>query len=185
MNILELENQKTILQQKLEETFSCRRKLIYISDFYDLLFSSTDSAQIEPYIFELIEEYLLCFEQFEINGIHPKITSRIITQAKKLKSFEFLQNYSEKINQNIDRAEEDQRRLKNILEGELNNSHANGKAFFPVLEDCRKEDEIDFGTLESITVIISLAKNETKFIIVPSGKEIESRIGKQIKTFES
>ncbi len=178
MNITQLENQKTILQQKLEETFSSRRKLIYISDFFNLLLCTSNTKIIEPFIAELIEEYIFCLEQFDITGLHPKATKNIIAQIKRLISLDFLQDYSERLNQIILYLSKKVNELEDILNGKPNELSTKKKAYFPIIEE--GDDEYNLGLLESISISIKASKTETNFIIVPSGKEIEDRIKQQI-----
>ena len=53
------------------------------------------------------------------------------------------------------------------------------KAFFPLVP--KEAEEGFYGILESVTVRISKAANEDRFIIIPSEKEIEKKISEQCK----
>ena len=182
MQILEIEEQKNVLQQKLEDTFSSRRKLILISEFYSSLLNSEISINtIEPYIAEFAEEFSNCLEHYYVFGIHPNRSQKIIDLTKRLINLECIENKRNDLQKFLLHLEEQFDQLKRILNGNEISNPKIKKAFFPVLVDNESEFHEVFGLLESATVKINLSKTETKFIIVPSDKVIEKRIQEQIK----
>lgn len=100
--------------------------------------------------------------------------------AKQLNDFEFIKDKRNDLIQNINLISIKLTNLYNVLNGIEENNKDSKTGMFPLLEESLNKDEV-FCVLESISVDIKTNSQRTNFILVPSEKEIENRLEKQIK----
>lgn len=180
MDLLQLEQGSNSLKEKLAGGFSNQSKLIFISDFFEKVFSTKNQNIIESYLSEFLQIYVSGLKNFDAFGISPVITEKLIQEAERIeisglaKSFDLLPEI-------VQRLKNDLGAKKQILQGNENRLTGT-KAYFPLLEEkAIEETGMIIGVLESVTIKIHKAKTETKFIIIPSEKEIEEKINEQVK----
>ncbi len=83
-----------------------------------MILSSANNHLIESYVFEFIDDYIFCLSQFYVAGFHPSLPKKIIKQTNQLAEINFLQEYSDKINQHKLKIEEQLLQLEASLNGE-------------------------------------------------------------------
>jgi len=180
MNILHFEQERVLLKEKLNTGFSNQAKLLFIYDFFEKILATQNQNLIGSYLPEFLSDYIHCLMSWTVYGVKPQVHDLLIEQAEKI--FETgLTTSHISFEEIIKKLKDDFEKLQKILNGK-NLETFDHKAYFPLLEEeAIKETGITIGVIESATIKINKAKNETKFIIVPSEKEIEEKINEQIK----
>ena len=180
MAILQLEQERTSLKEKLLSGFSNQAKLLFIYNFFEKALATQNKNFIDSYLPEFLPDYLFCLKNYSAFGLPPFVTEQIILQAEKAEIRKLTKEFTA-LSEIILRLKKDLENLKKILNGEENKLTEN-KPYFPLLdEQAIKESGMVIGVLESVTIKIHRAKTENKFIIVPSEKEIEEKINEQVK----
>ncbi|NWF51377.1 MAG: hypothetical protein HXY49_12645 [Ignavibacteriaceae bacterium] len=180
MHILQLEQERTALKEKLVGGFSNQAKLIFIYHFFEKTLSTKNKNLIDSYLPEFLPDYLFYLKNYSVYGLPPAVTEQIIPQAEKTEMSDLAKEY-QKFPELMSKLKGDVEKLRKILNGEPIET-VEQKAFFPLLdEEAIKETGMTIGVLESVTIKIYRAKSESKFIIVPSEKEIEEKISEHIK----
>ena len=180
MNILQLEQERTTLKEKLTFQYSAQARLLFLFSFFDKVLATEDKNIIDAFLPEFISEYVFCLKNYSVLGMKPRIHESIIQQAEQIKNSGHTSGFEE-FSGILNRLKEELERLHNVLKGEQTET-TESKAYFPLLEEeAIKETGITIGILESVTIKIHSSKKENKFIIVPSEKEIEEKISEQVK----
>jgi sporulation protein YlmC with PRC-barrel domain len=180
MNILQLEQEKTLLKEKLSEGYSSQAKLLFVYNFIEKVFATQNTNLIESYLLEFLPDYIRYLKAWTIFGMKPRMHELLIEQAKKINSIG-LTNNSEDFSKVTTRLKNELETLNKILKGEQTGT-TESKAYFPLLEEeAIKESGMTLGVIESVTINIKKSKEIDKFIIVPSEKEIEEKINEQVK----
>lgn len=187
MNILQLEQERILLNDKLTEGFSNQAKLLFIYNFFEKTLSTKNDNLIESYLPEFIPEYIRCLKSWTVFGMKPRtcvagrqVHELLIEQLEKIEKSE-LKSGIEEIAEIITRLKNELKTLLLILNG-LQEKVIESKAYFPLLEEeAIKETGMTIGVIESVTIKIHKARSGNKFIIVPSEKEIEEKISEQVK----
>lgn len=180
MNILQLEQERTSLKEKLVGGFSNQAKLLFIYYFFEKVLSTINNNLIDSYLPEFLPNYFSYINSWRVFGLKPRMHELIIEQAEKTEMSKLTIEYH-KIPELIRRLKEDVEKLKKILNGEQIEP-VEPKALFPLLdEEGIVETGLTIGILESVTIKINKTKSADKFIIVPSEKEIEEKINEQVK----
>ncbi|HOJ06134.1 MAG: hypothetical protein HND40_14140 [Ignavibacteriota bacterium] len=180
MNILYLEQERVLLKEKLNTGFSNQAKLLFIYDFFEKILATQNQNLVGSYLPEFLSDYIHCLASWTVCGMKAEVHKLLIKQAEKIFETGFTTSHIafEGI---VKRLKDDFEKLQKILNGK-NLETFEPKAYFPLLEEeAIKATGITIGVIESVTIKINKAKNETKFIIVPSEKEIEEKITEQIK----
>ncbi|GIK21385.1 MAG: hypothetical protein BroJett005_07990 [Ignavibacteriota bacterium] len=180
MNILYLEQERVLLKGKHNTGFSNQAKLLFIYDFFEKILATQNQNLIGSYLPEFLSDYTHCLASWTVCGMKAEVHKLLIKQAEKIFETGFTTSHIafERI---VKRLKDDFETLQKILNGK-NLETFEPKAYFPLLEEeAIKATRITIGVIESVTIKINKAKNETKFIIVPSEKEIEEKINEQIK----
>ena len=134
----------------------------------------------EAYITELIHDFNHTIQSSSFEGFPPDIINRIKVLSQKLYDFSFVHHTYPSFINSVNKIRDWSEKLDKILSG--NNSIVTDKnIFIPLLENSSEQQNIVNGLLETLTVKINKAKNENKFLIVPSEKELEQLIDEQIK----
>lgn len=176
MQILELEEKYSELKSDLSGQISKRTKLLKISGYFGIALSTPNSKIIEPYIVDLIPEFLKYANDLEIRGLHPDQIELLINQITQLKQL-IISGIDEieyiKVVQSL---EEKNQLMKNWLEPIQESKHQ-PKIYFPLLE--KNDDKLGNGYLESVNVIIK--SGEQNFHISPADLENDELLEKQIQ----
>ncbi len=179
MNILQLEQERTNLKEKLTAQYSVQARLLFLYSFFEKVLATKDKNIIDAFLPEFISEYVFCLKNYSILGLKPRIHELLIQQAEKIEKDGFASGYKGYI-KTIQRLKDELEKLEKILKGGCTET-TESKAYFPLLEEeAIKETGLTIGVIESVTVKIHPAKKENKFIIVPSEKEIEEKINEQV-----
>ena len=176
MQILDLEEKYSQLKSDLSGQVSKRTKLLKISGYLGFALSNSNSHIIEPYLIDLIPDFLKYTNDLEIRGLNPKQIYILKSQLIQLKNFGFNGIESsefEKVIQSID----DKIILMNKWLESTISIKSNAKIYFPLLE--KNENQIGPGYLESVSVIIK--SGEQKFHISPADLENDEQLEKQIQ----
>lgn len=180
MNILQIEQERANLKEKLTAQYSAQARLLFLFSFFDKVLVTEDKNLINAFLPEFISEYVFCLKNFSVLGLKPRIHELVIEQAEKIEKNGFVVGYND-FAETIQRLKDELEKLQRILNGERAET-PESKAYFPLLEEeAIKETGVTVGILESVTIKINPTKTNHKFIIVPSEKEIEEKISEQVK----
>ena len=182
MDIIDIENKREELKKVLNVSSSQREKVLLIADYYASLLNSDNEKLIESYIIEFIEIFINCLNGYYTFGIKPNITEKLIEVSEKLIKLNFLKEFKPELADSVEGIKLNYNELLNSLEGEIYRTVESEKQYIPVLEEAISSGNIKLGLLESITVSLKKTKDIGKFVIVPSGKELEKRLIDQVKT---
>jgi len=177
-NILDIEQKRTVLRKAIHSAMSPRQKLFLISSFFDFIFTNYEVISYQSYLLEFLPLYLKYFAQYEVFGVQPKLTEKLLATAEVVlkKNLPELQYQSLVVVFGI--VKEKLGELTASLNGSLSNKTEPEKYCFPLLAGSDEEKETHEGIIETLTVKISHlshAKSDV-FILVPSEAEIEARI---------
>jgi len=87
-----------------------------------------------------------------------------------------LKNFAQRLHKEL-------KQFKTVLDGKTLAELITDKLCFPLLEENSGiQSPITTGILETVTIKVSKAKDENKFLLIPSEVKIESRLQKQIET---
>lgn len=175
MKILEIEKEYTDLQSFLSEASSRRTKLIRISEFFDLVLSTSNLNLIEAYISDFLPRYFTLIKLVKIRGLNPDVLVKIIDQLAQLNKFDFVQKYSLDIEDSLTILKNKHELLSSWMTGHLTKPD-NNLIYFPVIEKS-KSSKVP-GFLEIIKVGISAG--ESKFVIEPAESEEDAQLEKQL-----
>ncbi len=181
LNVLLIEQEKVELIKFYTLTASPRKRLLYLYRYYDKIFSSQNQQIKKSYLPEFIEEYLKCLHHYEPIGINPSFTENIFSQINLLLKEVSLNQFSYQLTEEKKKLEIRYEQLQIVLNGGIIAGAKKDELYFPLIEGTINNDDYTFGLLETFSVKINEDKNKTKFHIVPSGKEIEKKIGGQIE----
>ncbi len=176
-NIFELETLKNELIERVLASTSNHSRLIHFYSYFNTILSNEDQVLSEAFLKEFIDDYIVSIKKFDVFGINPEFTDKLILQLKNLTSLAFIKNVLPELTFEIERIEKQKKKLIHILEGEEFEDGIGNKAFFPLIDKEASEDF--YGIIEFVTIIINKASDSDKFIIVPSEKEIEKKISEQ------
>jgi hypothetical protein len=83
MHILQLEQERTSLKEKLAGGFSNQAKLLLIYNFFERILASQNKNLTESYIPEFLADYIFYLKNCSAFGLPPSVTEQIIPQAEK------------------------------------------------------------------------------------------------------
>lgn len=181
MTIFELENKRSELLSELQFALSSKQILTLIIPYYDLISQSSNPDILHSYITEIKHVMIEAIEEYDPYCTNPSFSELVLIFIQKILSFDIFFEDNDKLNLISFEITSGLELLKKLLAGEKVNSPDNNKLLFPVIEISRN-NSLKFGFLESITIKISKATSEDKFIIIPSSEKIEDHISQQIKT---
>lgn len=190
MHILQLEQERILLKEKLFDSYSSQAKLLFIYDFFEKVLSTQNKNLIDSYLLEFLPDYIRYLKLWTVFGVKPLANGLLIAQAEQIDSSDLLnENGFESLATVIGILKAEINKLYEILNGQTDGNNIKFKPIFPLLdEEAIKATGITIGILESVTIKIHKAKSENKpaspagrFIIVPSEKEIEEKINEQVK----
>ncbi len=176
-NFLQIESLRTDLIEKSFKVFSHNLKVFLYYDYFQKVLLHNNKNLSEAFLTEFIDDYINAITRFEVWGINPEFTRKIISQLSDLKTLSTTTDYLQTINTEIERIEKQLQKLNSILQGSSYPDNLEQKAFFPLVD--REAPENFYGTIDSITVRINKCVEKDKFIIIPSEKELEKKILEQ------
>ena len=149
-------------------------------DYYAFLMEDENNQIKEAYTKEFIGEFIAELENFGFLYTDPIKTEKLIYLLEKLKNFSSLADYVFKINTSIARLRSSLTSMKNILNGEKQESLY--KISFPLLET-NKDASLGnvSGILETITIRIGKKKDCDSFIYIPSPSKVDEQLDIQAK----
>jgi hypothetical protein len=181
VNILSIEKARTELLNFLENSSARRLKLKSISEFFSLLLNQESSNLIESYLPEFIPKYIDYLKSYSPFGIKPEFSQAIISINERLINLNELNEFRDKLSLLNDQLKNEMQELQNILSGKEILQAAEQKILFPVInEDEQNDNRWILGSLDSLTIKISTAKDTDKFIVVPSEIEKDKKLEEQI-----
>lgn len=179
-NILELEFLRSELIEKTLYTNSNFLRLFLYQNYFEKILSLNNPNLEEAFLKEFLDDYVSCISKFEVWGVEPDITNKLLEQFNKVASLKVAVEILTSLNSEIERIEKQSEKLSLILEGKDVEDGEPHKAFFPLID---KDAAAGFyGIIESVTVRINKSEECDKFIIIPSEKEIEKKIIEQCET---
>ncbi len=182
MDVINIENKRSKLNDLLSSSSSPRERVLITAEYFDSLIASNDNNIIESYAIEFIEPFIASLYYYNPSGINPALTGKLIDICEKLSGFDCIIPFKERLNSALDRIKYELSVLKQSLNGIKNRTTTNGRFYIPVIEETTEESGLKLGLLESISVSLKKSKDKGKFVIVPSGKELEQRLIEQVKT---
>lgn len=179
LSILELESLRGELIDQGFDHPSDHLRIYLFFNYFDKVLAANDINIAESFLVEFIEDYIYLIRRYEVWGIEPSFTEKMLQQLKQLGTVSLTGLDKELLASEIDRIEKQHKKLIEVLEGSADHTQISHKAFFPLID---KESPTGFyGIIDSLTVRISKSVDSDKFIVVPSEKEIEKRISDQCK----
>lgn len=178
MRILELEQKYSELKSDLGGQQSKRTKLLKISEYFSFALSDslTNPNLIEPYIIDLIPDFIKYSNDLEIRGLNPQKIELLKDQLVQIKNLNLNGIESLECDKVIQSLENKIQLMNNWLRSVKALEHK-PKIYFPLLE--KYGDDFGAGYLETVNVVIQ--KGEQKFNISPSGLENDEQLEKQIQ----
>jgi len=182
-NAYNVELKTSQLRQKFHSVVSSKSALLILYEYYNFLLGDDNKQLIEAYIPEFIQRYVSLLDNFDPYCLNPSVTELLIEQINKLG--EYLPGSEIKISlkNSAQKLQRELKQFKTILEGKIPDELTANKLCFPLLEENNGiQSPITTGILETVTIKVSKAKDENKFLLIPSEVKIESRLQKQIET---
>lgn len=178
MQILELEQKYSELKSDLGGQQSKRTKLLKISEYFGFALSVplTNANLIEPFIIDLIPDFIKYSSDLEIRGLNPQKIELLKDQLIQLKNLNLNGIESLECDRVIQSLENKIQVMNNWLISVKALEHK-PKIYFPLLE--KYGDDLGSGYLETVNVVIE--RGEQKFNISPSGLENDEQLEKQIQ----
>ncbi|MFN3694524.1 MAG: hypothetical protein ACK4UV_05910, partial [Ignavibacterium sp.] len=139
----------------------------------------TNPLITEAYLTELIPTFLNSINNTTLEGISPERLESIRNILSGLSQYEFLKKMNLNISSAKEKVDKWSEMLNLVLSGETD-TDKDDNIQIPLLETS-EQDEITLGVLENLTVKITKRKDEDKFLIVPSEKDLEQMLDEQIK----
>ncbi len=175
-----LEAQRAELIGKTLKTSSSTLRVFQFYNYFSGILKYNDGMIEDAFLKEFIEDYLFSLSKFDVTGTEPAFVEKLIAHLNELKDREILSSNVAVLSNIISYLGEQRIELLSILNGRKTEESSNQKAYFPLID----RDNIDgfYGIIDFVTVRISKSSLENKFIIVPSEREIDSRIIDQCKT---
>lgn len=161
------------------EYYSHKLIIYHLIPLLEQIIEINNPLIIEAYLTELIPTFINSINNSALEGISPERLKSIRNILARLSQYEFFG----KMNLNINSAKEKVDKWSDILIHILNGETYTNKEEniqIPLLESS-EPDEIVPGVLENLTVKITKRKDEDKFLIVPSEKDLEQMLDEQIK----
>lgn len=162
------------------ENHSSKLKLLNYLPLFEKLLEIKNLNVKEAYVSELIDDFNQTILKSSLEGLPPEIINRIREISQKLFELPFLNSICPAFINSLNRISDWSIKLDKILNG-VNTDEAEENIYIPLLENSLDNQLSNIGLLETITVKITKSKNENNFLIVPSEKDIEQLIDKQIK----
>lgn len=162
------------------ENHSSKLKLLNYLPLFEKLLEIKNANIKEAYVSELIDDFNQTILKSSLEGLPPEVINRIKEVSEKLFELPFLNSICPAFVNSLNRILDWSDKLDKILNGE-NLDEAEENIYIPLLENSSDNQLSNIGVLETITVKITKSKGEDSFLIVPSEKDIEQLLDRQIK----
>lgn len=180
MDFESAEKLRQSLAQDLPLLFG-KTKLFRIISFYTSLLSLPEKNLIEAYSLEFIDEFFAELKLYTSFYQSPEKTESLLSHLKSLKSVSALSHFENEFDEITVSIKQQLDYLNNILEGQTNKIIVKSLRF-PLIETLSNlTNTTSFGSLESINIKIHKAKNNNRFVFVPSGSKIEEKLLEQTR----
>ena len=145
-----LENQRSKLIEHTMNTSSGIIRFFHFYKYFSIILECRDQNIEEAFLKEFIDDYLLSLSKFEIWGIDPEFTNRLITHLEVLNHSSVMTNNAEALRQIVQRLENEVKKLLLVLDGKEIEEDSERKAYFPLID----KDNTDgfYGIIDSATV---------------------------------
>jgi hypothetical protein len=182
-NAYNVELKTSQLRQKLHSIISSKSSLLILYEYYDFLLSSGSKQIIDAYIPEFIQSYISLLDKFDPYCLNPSITQSLLEQTNRIAEYLTESEIKTSLKYSAQRLHNKLEKFKAVLNGSIPDELITNKLCFPLLEENEGlQAQITTGILETVTIKVSKAKDENKFILIPSEVKIETRLQKQIET---
>ncbi len=181
VNAYSVELKTSELRQNLHAVVSTKSSVLMLHRYYKFLLGTNNNLIIESYIPEFIQRYISLLNSYEPYCINPFFTSAIINQIDELANFVHDYELKTALRNCSIGLQEKLQKLNAVLNGEIREELNDDKLCFPLLEESIDKDVPATGILETVTIKVSKAKDENKFIIIPSEVKIEPRLKEQVE----
>ncbi len=178
--ILVIEEQRNEIQHVLSMPLSCYKKLSLLSNFFSLLISTNNKNVLQAYGTGLIEQYSMLLFSGDISGVNPIKHKTVIETAEAIISSNAFPAAVINLEQSLASFKVKVNELADVLNGKDAITLERNNYIFPLVDTTNDDGEL-YGMLDSVTVKITKEKQQV-FHIIPSEKEIETRIKTQIET---
>ena len=182
-NVYNVELKTSQLRQKFYSVVSSKSSFLILYEYYNILFGSGNEHIIEAYIPEFIQRYISLLNKFDPYCLNPSVTQSIIEQINKIEKYLPESEIKSPLKNSAQRLHKKLEQFKNVLNGKIPGELITDRLCFPLLEENDGlQSQIVTGILETVTIKVSKAKDENKFILIPSEVKIELRLQKQVET---
>lgn len=181
MKLVELENERLKLHETLAVTLG-RRRIYYLNEFLTTLNRHSNQILLNTYFLEFLETYideLSCYSPF---GVHNSLTNQILLELKIIIETQVFDDFQSKLIECYENITTKYNKLESALSGEKANTETECEFYVPLLEENDKIDNECFGIMEALSVSISKTDGKNKFTFLPSTKNIDDVLSKQVKT---
>jgi hypothetical protein len=183
-DLKQLESLRLTLINKTLRPVPNSLKVFLYKEYFDTILSYENRLIKESYLIEFIPGYIDSLSRFSLAGLEPSAAASIPEQLKKLYSADTASEYINSVETQVNRIEKELANLNRTLQGEKVPVGSMHKALFPLV--IKDSPTGLYGIIESVTVRITKAPSESKFIIIPSETEIEKAISDQcIRSWQS
>ncbi|MFA4923636.1 MAG: hypothetical protein WC557_05535 [Ignavibacteriaceae bacterium] len=179
-SILIIEEKRREIQKHLSTSFSPLKKLTLLNNFFFLLLSTSDKNILQAYGTGLIEPYTTFLNTYDISCVHPAKHQPVITTAEAIISSNAFPGTTNSLEQSLTLFKAKVKELVDTLNGKDAISPERNNYIFPLVDTANGNGEL-YGMLDAVTVKITKGKQQL-FLIIPSEKEIETRIKAQVET---
>jgi hypothetical protein len=175
LHILDIENHRRDLLDKIGSNVSAGYKVLLINNFFDCIFNSLNPSIINSYTPEFIESYIFYLQSYDPFFAPPSEAEKVLNTLKRLREINLTGKYNNEISAGRETVSKRLNELNIILSGK--GGEQKPGVFFPLTET---EGPEGYGIMDSVTVKIHPATTEDNFIIIPSEREIEARLHRQV-----
>jgi len=179
-SILVIEEKRSEIQRILAMPLSCYKKLSLLSNFFSLLLSANNKNILQAYCTGLIAPYSNYLASCDISCMPPAKHSHIIATAETFLASEAFPDTADTLEQSLTSFKGKVEELVDTLGGKDTITPERNNYLFPLVDTTNGDGEM-YGMLDSVTVKITKGKQQI-FHIIPSEKEIETRINTQVET---
>ncbi len=176
---IELEKQRIRLVKQTLSTSSITLQVISYYNYFSKIIPFDDRILEEAFLTEFIEDFTSKLSTFEVWGIEPGFTKKLVDVVNQLKDRPVAVSSGHLLTVEAEKLGTQLSALIDILEGREQGTKGSRNTYFPLIDEGNTNGF--YGILETITIRINRAAGADKFIIIPSEREIEKGIMEQTK----
>ncbi len=133
-SILELESLRGELIDQGFEHPSDHLRIYLFFNYFDKVLAANDNNITESFLVEFTEDFFYLIKRYEVCGIEPSFTEKLLVQLKYLLTVNLTGLNRETLNSEIERIGKQLEKLNDVLKGKPENDHLSQKAFFPLID---------------------------------------------------